>query len=293
MAATSYASSRGWFLTINNFDEVEEEQLKSEKFEYLVYQVEKGEKEGTEHLHAFIYYKSERKFETMKKKFPGAHIEKVKRIKKCMEYCSKVKTRLRGPYEFGTKPKQGNRTDLDDLAEMVVNGMSMYEIAKADPAGFARWKKNIEYLKYALIPERTEKPQVWWLWGESGAGKTTYVHDKHGRGRKNIFIKDSTKWWDGYDGQKIVLIDDFCEWQWNFKNFLRALDAFDYSSEYKGGYVNIPCDFIYVTCTKHPNQIWEDEEDAYQVRRRCTKIKKLRPKPDRVKYEPEEDEEEV
>jgi len=43
-----------------------------------------------------------------------------------------------------------------------------------------------------------------WHWGPAGAGKSYGVRQKY----PGAFNKPSSKWWDGYQGEKHVIIDD-------------------------------------------------------------------------------------
>lgn len=46
-----------------------------------------------------------------------------------------------------------------------------------------------------------------WLWGEPGTGKTTFARTEYGPPNE-VFIKSQSKWWDGYTGQSVVVLDD-------------------------------------------------------------------------------------
>ena len=48
--------------------------------------------------------------------------------------------------------------------------------------------------------------EVHWRWGKAGLGKTRYVWEKHGL---SVYTPTTYKWWEGYDGHKVVLIDEF------------------------------------------------------------------------------------
>lgn len=41
--------------------------------------------------------------------------------------------------------------------------------------------------------------------GKPGTGKTHFARNHFGN---DIFVKAQNKWWDGYKGQKIVVLDD-------------------------------------------------------------------------------------
>lgn len=243
-----------------------EKSLREDSHEYLMYQIEKGAN-GTEHIQALIYYKNPRVWP--KKKYPSAHIEIARDVAAAIKYCSKEESRVRGPYEFGSKPRQGTRTDLQELAQKVIEGKSMLEIAESDPAQFVRYHKGLQVLANEVKKHRHDKPDVVWLWGLTGVGKTAYAIRKHGRA--NCYIKDSTKWWDGYTGQDVIIVDDF-DGQWPYRNFLRFLDENDYSGEVKGGWQKITARYIYITCEYRPHHYWMKENEINQVLRRIEKI---------------------
>ena len=59
----------------------------------------------------------------------------------------------------------------------------------------------------ARIPVREFKTDVVVLFGPTGCGKTRAVMDRYGA--RNVYIKDASQWWDGYDVQPVVLLDEF------------------------------------------------------------------------------------
>jgi Cdc6-like AAA superfamily ATPase len=47
---------------------------------------------------------------------------------------------------------------------------------------------------YFQTKER-ENPTVCWIFGRTGTGKTKWVNENF----RDLYWKDKTKWWDGYD----------------------------------------------------------------------------------------------
>jgi len=170
-------------------------------------------------------------------------------------------------WEVGELPVQGKRSDLVAVAERVRSGASLVEIAEEAPGMFVRYSKGLTVLKMTLLRDRTEMPAVAWLWGPSGAGKSRYAVDLG----FSFYIKDGTQWWDGYDGQECIIIDDF-DGKWPLRDFLRLLDRYPYQGQFKGGYVRINSPLIYITCEFPPEGIWNGTE-LKQVLRRIARIR--------------------
>ena len=44
-------------------------------------------------------------------------------------------------------------------------------------------------------------------WGETGVGKSKWAFDKFGG--EAYWKPPNSKWWDGYEGQSVAIIDEF------------------------------------------------------------------------------------
>jgi len=264
----SKMKKRNWFLTINNYTENELLLLNNYPCKYIIWQTEIGEKCGTPHLHACIVYPNAVVWP--KRDFPRARIEPVISLPDCIKYCSKKETRVEGPFERGERPKQGKRNDLKKLAEEVVKGRSINHIAKEEPDMFVKYGRGLKLLREETQKNRNSEnpPFVVWLWGNAGVGKSRIPNTIFSE--TSIYIKDGTSWWDNYDHEKCILIDDF-DGKWPYRDFLRLLDRYKYQGQFKGGYVKINSPFIFITCEFGPSHFWEDNA-LKQVTRRCSVI---------------------
>lgn len=265
---------RGWMLTINNPTEEDEEILKEDKYKYLVYQIEKGEEEETEHIQAFLYYENPRIWP--KKRYPTAHIEVSRCITASIKYCQKEDTRVRGPYEFGTKPEQGRRTDLEELAKEIMEGKKKPEdFAKINPMAYVRYHKGLQALSELNKKHRdmNVKAKVIWLWGKAQGGKSYWIYQN--LPGLSVYPKDATKWWNNYEQEDIILIDDFETQTWGYRDFLRLLDRYPYQAQNKGGYLKINSKYIVITCEYPPEELWEAGNKLDQVIRRIDEVIEL------------------
>lgn len=265
---------RGWMLTINNPTQEDVDKLVADTYEYLVFQFERGES-GTLHVQAFIYYKNPRVWP--KRKYPNAHIEIAKSIQASIKYCKKEDTRVDGPWEYGTMPEQGRRTDLEEVAMKIVGGATIKKIADEHPEMIVRYSKGLRDLKMLTMKRRTTKPYVVWLWGLTGVGKTKYVWDKHGYDDGVVYEKPRGKWWDGYDQQEVVILDDLDESTIDFRELLKILDRYPHKVEVKGSFVELNSPFMYITSEYSPGTLFGETGNVYdQIRRRIDEVIELK-----------------
>lgn len=94
-------------------------------------------------------------------------------------YCLKEETRLDGPWEFGIKPmKRNDKTDWE-----AVKSQAKANNLDAIPDDiFVRYRfqlKDIAKHSYQTVL-RTKPRECFWLWGETGTGKSKHILDTYG-----------------------------------------------------------------------------------------------------------------
>jgi len=269
---TITSKSRAWLITINNYSNEEINSIKNcEGYIYKIWQLEVG-KQGTPHVHCLLYSKNPRIWP--KKLFPRADIQKVKFLDKCIKYVSKEDTRVDGPWEWGVKPEQGHRSDLDTIAKKYLENSE--EVIENEPGMFVKYGRGLQLLKNVSFKHRdvNKPPIVIWLYGKAGTGKTSSPINIALDSNHSFYIKDESKWWDGYEQQDHIILDDFGG-KMDYRNLLRLLDRYPYQGECKGSYVKINSPYIWITSEFSPNDLWEDNQLA-QVVRRLKLVKELK-----------------
>lgn len=258
-----------WVFTWNNYTEADVAHLQTVVCRYICFGREVAPTTGTHHLQGFVHF-SDRKTLKQVKATLGTHPYLAPQRgtnKQNLVYCGKDSA----PFVKGKILGQGHRSDLDHVADMVLCKKSIAEIATECPSTYIRYNKGIEKLQQVLTPKRTDDdmPMVLWIWGPAGAGKTRLA--KSLIGDDDYYIKDNTKWWDGYYGEKIVLVDDFRPDAWRFEALLRLCDRGQYRVEVKGAYVEILALVVLITCPDPPSKYWFGN-DLAQIGRRLTKV---------------------
>lgn len=150
---------------------------------YLVGQLEKA---STLHVQYYIYFSVQCTISQLKKKVCAhSHFEPVIINNGADDYCMKEDTRVEGPYEFGTKPKNKVTSKVNwDLVKEEAKKSNWDEIPSDI---YIRYYGNLKKIG-AESTEKFETDEVrgYWLWGEPGTGKTTFARTEYG---DDVFIK--------------------------------------------------------------------------------------------------------
>lgn len=254
-----------------------------ERIRYCIAQEEVCPETKREHIQGYIQFRRPLKFSTIKNLLPpGTHIEKARgTAEENRQYCSKQESRKPGgqTLESGEITHQGKRKDLDSLKQAIDSGAKEDDICNRDDL-FGVWVKYpgvYKRYKQAKIKSRDRNscPDVSFFTGQPGVGKTRRVFDEH---KDDVFVKDNTKWWDGYEGQRCILLDELdTHDHWKIEEMLRFLDRYPYQGQTKGGYVNINSPFIAITSNKSLNDLYPSisEDQMNALTRRITHVIQL------------------
>lgn len=220
---------------------------------------------GTAHLQCYVRFTNPRSFNSVKKLLPKAHIEVAKgNDAQNKTYCTKDGDFI----ETGTPNLgQGRRTDIDTIRETLKKTSSMGAVMEV-ATSYQAAKMGEMILKYNETPRPYGPRRVIWRWGATGTGKTFGVYSAH----PDVFVPLNFKWWDGYDGHKVVLLDDIRGDYCKFHEILMLTGERPFRVETKGGSRQAVYDTIYITSPFHPNDLWNTIEDKSQLLDRISEI---------------------
>lgn len=276
---------RTFIFTLNNYDDSDVERLGQHwdrHFTYLGFGREIAPTTGTPHLQGVCRARNSARVRNISRLLAGIceladgkafHVEIARgSFKQCRDYCKKD-----GFFtEYGQPPAQGSRTDLKCASALIAGGQSVEDAVKHCPEVFVKYHKGLWALQALKIKPRHDPPDVRWLWGPTGTGKTRAAFEAY----PQAYFKDCRSlWWDGYTGQECVILDDFrpCK-DMPLAYMLRLLDRYPMQVQFKGGYVQFNSPIIYITAPLGPRELYEGlpfdiaVEDINQLVRRITTV---------------------
>lgn len=274
----SNGRSRGWAITLwKDRDNWENGIRLLETAEYYVYGHEICPSTGKEHIQAYGYWEDKMSFNEIKRWIPGHHWEQSKgNTLQNRNYCIKEGNFV----ENGKLPRQGQRSDIVAFRDAILEGMSEEDLIMEYPTQMARYDRFYQRCRNIVLLRRSREniqPEITVLVGEPGVGKTRTVYDTEkieevykmecGDG------SDKSIFWDGYNGQEVILIDDFHN---NFRldYMLRLLDRYTMKLNIKGGHTWKCAKRIYITSNLHPDRWYTGCPEIHRkaLFRRLTKV---------------------
>ncbi|AEL87792.1 putative replication-associated protein [Bat faeces associated cyclovirus 4] len=211
---------------------------------------------GTLHLQGFCNLQKPMRFSTIKQRLDNRiHLEKANGSdEENQKYCSKS-----GDFfEEGSPGFPGRRTDLESLVSSIKNRevTTLKGVAEMHGACFIKYHRGIQAYMQQMVPiqPRDFKTEVYFYWGPPGTGKSrraaeearTRFPNNPDTGRDEVYYKPRGLWWDGYEQQKAVVIDDFYGWI-KYDEMLKICDRYPYKVQIKGGFQEFKAEAIWIT----------------------------------------------
>lgn len=255
-----------------------EEPIYNEKLKYLAYAKETCPTTGKEHWQGFAYAKTPMKLTGWKKLFIGAHIESMRGDFKSNEkYCSKEGQLT----EHGQRPRQGERTDLQELKIQLDAGRRPLEIADEVDGMFTVVAKHhrfaetyFQYKRHKKLAHDREAPEVYVRIGPPGTGKTKWMDDTYGIGNWVTAPDNNGRWFDNCDSD-VILFDDVEAGEVPTPSlFKRLTDRYPIQVPVKGGFITWKPRVIVFTSNSEPTKWWPNLStfDLGAIERRITKL---------------------
>lgn len=262
--------ARAFQLTINEIDRAGDvlNYLRGLQNNYLIACKEKAPSTGHEHIHVYVQFPTPHALSL--KKVEGAHIEvcrgspeqNIAYIKKEGDIIAEE-----GAPRLCFVPSIKEAKEMNSSLLQGLN-LNFYNVVQKIQAEKKKAISPADYYK---------KVEVYWIWGESGAGKTRYaVNDMLKKGiEKFNEVKMVGEFWHGVQEDcEVALYDD---WRDNHMKPTELINFIDYNKHImniKGGSVRNNYTTIYITSLQSPEKIYTNvpEETQKQWLRRIKEI---------------------
>lgn len=270
MAKSGNYSYKRWVFTINNptFEDYVHviEYCTLENCKFAIVGEEKGDREGTPHLQGFVSLRKNVRAANLEASLGGrAWLSRARGSDEDNEeYCAKESTYLR----VGEPGGKGRSSGLADATSAVLAGTPINEVARKYPTTYVVFGRGLERLGQLLVDKsRDWKTDVIVLIGPPGCGKSKFAHEFPADKK---YYKSRGKWWDGYCGHDVVVLDDFYGWI-PYDDLLRVCDRYPLRVEYKGGMAQFLAKHVIITSNKEPAEWYRSEYNLSALYRRITK----------------------
>lgn len=261
-----------WCFTVNNPKDTDHVTLSTLDCKYMIYAEETAPTTGTLHLQGYVVLSSPCRLSKMKKILPpGTHIEAAKgTTEQNIEYCSKEGW----PVEYGTRPKTRAQIGEDNAARYADAIQAAKEGRMDDIPPDLRTKHYNTYKNiakdYMPKPDSLAQTCGLWIYGPTGTGKTHAVVTAF----PDRYMKPLNKWWDGYQGEDVVHLDEIApsHAQWIAPYLKKWADKWPFDAESKGSAAQLRPEKIIVTSNYSIDQMVFAEEDLDAIKRRYTQV---------------------
>lgn len=213
------------------------------KCRYICWGVERCPTTGREHWQGFVIFNRTHRVPGAKSILSagdGCHLEQRRGTRQqAIDYCRK-----------GGDFFESGRLEMYSQKELL--DFNIKEIKNLDPLFYVRYHRGIDKFKINESP-LWRTVEVTWYWGRAGCGKTKKAMEEEGVYK----IDYPYTWWDGYEDQKIILIDDYDDGMLTRGFLLNLLDGYPLRLATKGSHTYAKWEKVIITSNGNPKNYYQ------------------------------------
>lgn len=275
--------ARNWVFTWNNYSPDWRDKLQTwatGNASYIIAGAEVAPTTGTPHIQGYVEFSGTKRLSTIVKETEKLGMKfRLDRAKgsalQNKIYCSKEAEDEVFTMGMPKKKEQGKRNDLVEVKNMIRSGASELEVADSHFNQWVRYNRSFSQYRNLVMQEaakRERNVRVYYIWGETGTGKSRYCRDRS-PGLFSVSEGVTGMWFTGYAYEKEVLFDDF-RGTVPLHVLLKYLDRYPVQVPIHGSYMHFNAEVIYITSNVPLEDLYRnaDQRSRDALRRRITEV---------------------
>lgn len=263
----TFAQARYWILTIPAVDWTVPSELPP-AIAWLRGQQERGDS-GFEHWQLFVAFRKKIRLNGVKSYFTNSTHAEPSRSEAAEQYVFKEDTAIAGTrFDLGQKVfNRGLPADWKRVKDLAKHG----KLEEIDPEVYVKYYNTLKNIAKDSMckPDDLENVCGTWIWGPAGVGKSRKARIDF----PNAYFKMCNKWWDGYQLEDNVIIDDLDLNHGVLGHHLKIwADRYSFIGEAKGGALHVRPKQIIVTSNYSIETIFTEPALQEAIKRRFTEI---------------------
>lgn len=276
---TENKTSRGWIFTIHNYSQEQLQKLKVFADDPRCVGISAGleicPKTDTPHIQGYVrLWDGPKKGPTKQGKFRKLIGPNAKGMKNwfmtaaCADWTKNAKYTQKDENVIIVKVPaaghQGARTDLVEFRNAMKRRAPDEELFEDHLQCLAKYPRLEQRLKASYAKQRSREFRTVkgvLLWGPAGTDKSKRalydgalkrLHDTY-----NVMDSSNLKWFNDYDGEKTIVINEMSGAKCKFTRWLEIVDGHQMQIETKGGHTYAEWTTVFMTSNKDPDTWWE------------------------------------
>lgn len=251
-------NSRRYCFTLNNYTDDDFLTIQAwSNVDYLVVGRETAPTTGTPHLQGYVVFRSAQRPSAVHRLLPSAHWQIANGTStQNREYCIKGGDYVEEGENPDTRAASGRAAGASATSDKYKRAWDQAKVGDIEAIDasirFRHYFTCRAISKDFMVkpPDLTYMPGVW-IYGPPGTGKSFTARNLY----PDAYMKMQNKWWDGYQGEEHVLLDDFDMKELGHHLKIWA-DKYSFLAESKGSARHIrPARFI-ITSNYAPSQLF-------------------------------------
>lgn len=271
--------SRNWVFTLNNYTEDDVLYLSAMPFSGepehpvgVAFSREVAPTTGTPHLQGFMHFKNAVRPSTLHSLLQVQfYVAPMRgRMEENEAYCSKANSLE----IFGEMPKrnEANGADEKDRWDEILQNAKDNKIDSIESKVVVQHYRTLKMIAkdYMKAPEDLDDVCGIWIFGPSGVGKSRLIRHWFGN---SLYDKLPDKWFDGYQGEAVVHVEDLDVYHVALGHFLkRWADRYSFHAEIKGSAMLIRPQYVCVTSQYSISEIFGKDQHTVDALARRFKV---------------------